>query len=100
MTPLERLRVRAIENTDTHVVLPEGKDPRVAAAGGRSQTHHCHRRDGPRDGGRSRKVPGSGDGRLFEQTRRDRRSRRLIAAVVLMSPLSLSDFVPNPTDKD
>jgi len=32
MTPLERLRVRAIENTDTHVVLPEGRDSRVAAA--------------------------------------------------------------------
>jgi phosphate acetyltransferase len=32
MTPLERLRVRAIEKTDIHVVLPEGKDPRVAAA--------------------------------------------------------------------
>lgn len=32
MTPLERLRVRAIEDTDVHVVLPEGKDPRIAAA--------------------------------------------------------------------
>jgi len=32
MTPLERLRARAIEQTDIHVVLPEGKDPRVAAA--------------------------------------------------------------------
>ncbi len=32
MTPLERLRVRAIEETDTHVVLPEGRDPRIAAA--------------------------------------------------------------------
>ncbi|MCD6337528.1 MAG: phosphate acetyltransferase [Candidatus Marinimicrobia bacterium] len=32
MTPLERLRVRAIEKTDVHVVLPEGKDPRIAAA--------------------------------------------------------------------
>jgi phosphate acetyltransferase len=32
MTPLERLRVRAIEETDIHVVLPEGKDPRIAAA--------------------------------------------------------------------
>ena len=32
MTPLERLRVRAIEETDVHIVLPEGKDPRIAAA--------------------------------------------------------------------
>ncbi len=32
MTPLERLRARAIEKTDVHVVLPEGKDPRIAAA--------------------------------------------------------------------
>ena len=32
MTPLERLRARAIQQTDVHVVLPEGKDPRVAAA--------------------------------------------------------------------
>ncbi|MEA2076626.1 MAG: phosphate acetyltransferase [Candidatus Marinimicrobia bacterium] len=32
MTPLERLRVRAIKETDVHVVLPEGKDPRIAAA--------------------------------------------------------------------
>ena len=32
MTPLERLRARAIEQTDIHVVLPEGKDPRIAAA--------------------------------------------------------------------
>lgn len=32
MTPLERLRARAIKETDVHVVLPEGKDPRIAAA--------------------------------------------------------------------
>jgi phosphate acetyltransferase len=32
MTPLERLRVRAIEETDVHIVLPEGKDPRIVAA--------------------------------------------------------------------
>lgn len=32
MTPIERLRDRAIKETDVHVVLPEGKDPRIAAA--------------------------------------------------------------------
>ncbi len=32
MTPLERIRERAINTTDVHVVLPEGRDPRVAAA--------------------------------------------------------------------
>ncbi|MFA6619247.1 MAG: phosphate acetyltransferase [Candidatus Neomarinimicrobiota bacterium] len=32
MAPIERLRERAIKETDVHVVLPEGKDPRVAAA--------------------------------------------------------------------
>ncbi|MBW6458683.1 MAG: phosphate acetyltransferase [FCB group bacterium] len=32
MTPLERLRERAINDTDVHVVLPEGRDSRVALA--------------------------------------------------------------------
>ncbi|MFA7629792.1 MAG: phosphate acetyltransferase [Candidatus Neomarinimicrobiota bacterium] len=32
MIPLERIRERAINDTDVHVVLPEGRDPRVARA--------------------------------------------------------------------
>ncbi len=32
MTPLERLRERAINDTNVHVVLPEGRDPRVCKA--------------------------------------------------------------------
>ncbi|MDD4961919.1 MAG: phosphate acyltransferase, partial [Candidatus Marinimicrobia bacterium] len=32
MTPLERIRERAINDTDVHVVLPEGRDVRVARA--------------------------------------------------------------------
>jgi phosphate acetyltransferase len=32
MTPLERIRERAVNDTDVHVVLPEGRDPRVSKA--------------------------------------------------------------------
>ncbi|MFO7840632.1 MAG: phosphate acetyltransferase [Fidelibacterota bacterium] len=32
MTPLEKIRERAVNDTDVHIVLPEGKDPRICKA--------------------------------------------------------------------
>jgi phosphate acetyltransferase len=43
MNPLEHIRKRAIEETDIHLVLPEGNDPRVLQAAMTIETEHIAR---------------------------------------------------------